>query len=232
MAKITFFDAFAGNTLDLTKWTPGLPGDPQGATWGSSDMWFPQNAVVSDNLYLVCNNNTVANGYPSGSLAAKYACALITTYGKFSYTGGWLKARLLMPNSGPGFWPAFWLLPDSYPNSGTIQNWELDFEYLTNANTVYCTAHRGGSQIAQWTVGSTQLSNNYHDYTFYYRPGQYLQFWFDGALVGQLTGAGAPNEPLFPLLNIDTGGWNGNAISGASRFPAVMTCSHVMSWTE
>jgi len=164
---------------------------------------------------------TLTQGVAEGG---KNAAAIITSYNKFHAFGGWIQAQIAMPR-GSGIWPAFWLLPASYVGSGRVQNWEVDMEYLGNGDAIYYTLHKGGDQIAQWVVHNPQLTSA-HDYTFNWAPGKFLEFYFDGHLVGRTTSQ-VPNEPMFMLLNVNTGGWNNNAVNAATPHAATMVCNYV-----
>ena len=219
MTTTYFTDSFAGKTLNSNHWAPGFPGDPSGFVgWpGSYDVWKNESVQVSDRLLL-----HLAQGAANG----KNAAGIVTSYQKFHAHGGWIQAQIAFP-PGNGIWPAFWLLPASYVGSGRIQNWEIDLEYLGNGDAVYYTLHKGGDQVAQWIVHNPQLSLA-HDYTFNWAPGKFLKFYFDGHLVGHTANQSMiPNEPMFMLLNINTGGWNNNAVDGSTPKVATMICNYV-----
>ncbi len=200
-AKVFFSDNFPGTTLNSHNWNYCLPdGDPTcsgGDNW-QNDQWVSYAVQVNNGLSLYVAEGGTTNG-------RQYAASMINSYQKFHAVGGWIQAEMKMPSgNAAGYWPAFWLLPASFPSSGKVQNFEIDAEWLGNdPNTVYFN----------WT------------------PGKLLEFRLDGAVVGTVTGNNVPNEPMFMVLNNNTMGttvnWNGNVPNSATQFPRAMAVKYV-----
>ena len=232
-AKVFFSDNFPGTTLNSHNWNYCLPdGDPTcsgGDNW-QNDQWVSYAVQVNNGLSLYVAEGGTTNG-------RQYAASMINSYQKFHAMGGWIQAEMKMPSgNAAGYWPAFWLLPASFPSSGKVQNFEIDAEWLGNdPNTVYFTLHGHANgvqtQIAQFKAHSDTLSSQFHDYTFNWTPGKLLEFRLDGAVVGTVTGNNVPNEPMFMVLNNNTMGttvnWNGNVPNSATQFPRAMAVKYV-----
>jgi len=231
-ATVFFSDTFPGTSLNPQHWSNCLPGNQglscnAGGNW-PTDQWSPDNVWVNNGLQLWVSQ--VANG------TRPYTSSIITSFNKFHAVGGWIQAEMKMPSGkAKGYWPAFWMLPATYPNSGKIQNWEIDCEWLgNNPNVVYFTlhGHNGNqqTQIAQFTATSPTLQSQFHDYTFNWAPGRWLEFRFDGQVVGRVDG-NVPNEPMFMLLNNDmmasNVNWNGNVPDATTHFPSALQVKYV-----
>jgi len=119
--RLTFDDEFTHTQLDTKKWTPLW-------SWGSSlSTTYPDDEAVLENLVFSGGVAHLIVSKPSGGTSAhkKYATAAMTTKNKFSQQYGYFEARVKMPTSGKGLWPAFWLVPadGSWPPEIDIMAW-------------------------------------------------------------------------------------------------------------
>ena len=108
---VAWYDEFAGNRLDLSKWEPVFSTNP---TNNSLHAYLPsQVSVAGGNLELTSEDRSYQNlPYRSGQVVSRTAQRL----------GRW-EVRAQLPTSR-GMWPAIWLLPDvnahPWPSGGEI----------------------------------------------------------------------------------------------------------------
>jgi len=153
----------------------------------------------------------------------------LTTFGKVSFTYGYLEARLKIPPAA-GAWPAFWMLgtdvyKNPWPNCGEIDIQEnLNSAPFTNWGTAHW-AKSNGTHIqgprANTTVLPTRLSDDYHTYGILWKPGS-ITWYLDGIPSYTLNasdysttkwpfGKTLTDSPKFyAILNVAMGGQGGN----------------------
>lgn len=109
---LSWSDEFEGDTLDADKWgyqtgVRDVYGQSNGPLyWGNGELqYYTEDAVtVSDGVMTITAEK---QAMPDGR---EYSSARILTRDKFSFTYGYIEAKISMP-VGTGMWPAFWLLP-------------------------------------------------------------------------------------------------------------------------
>jgi len=172
------------------------------------------------------NNDTSVTCYYGGK--CDWISGKLTTYGKASFTYGYLETRAKIPPA-PGAWPAFWMLgTDVYTHPWPLCG-EIDIMENLNsaAYTNWGTAHwaRGnGSHIqgprANTTTLATKLSEDYHTYGILWKPGsitwyvddfpKYTLYASDYASSKWPFGKNADDAPKFyAILNVAMGGQGG-----------------------
>jgi beta-glucanase (GH16 family) len=210
MSQLVFSDYFAGDKLDTSTWNTfitsraangsawnaaGLPegGSAEDAPNGNAaDFYDPSHVQQSNGLSLVLAPSAVARGF-------RYASAVVSTYGKYEITGGYLQFLVKMPDMAHGGWPAIWLMPGSKATDG--DNGEIDvFEggFLPGnrglpASTppnqvVVSNYHSPSSGVAHASYNAgVDLTAAYHVYGVEYVAGISIKTYFDGHLVGSFT---------------------------------------------
>jgi len=141
--KMTLDEEFNGNALDPKLWVTGyhfsniINNEMQAYT---PDAVSVANGVCTIKVEKRDAPNTDMTGYKGPMM--HYASGAITTMGKWTQTYGYWEARVKM-TSGPGTWPAFWLLTDrgaqvkniydrlGYVDKGMGRGAEIDiFEFM------------------------------------------------------------------------------------------------------
>lgn len=218
---LSFSDEFSGTTLDTAKW--------------SSEWWWgPLNEGTYPQDESLPNNITVANGIaqlkatrgptPAGKT---YGTAVATTYQKFSQTYGYWEARLKMPASAKGIWPAFWILPEdtSWPPEIDIMEWlGVAPNYVTLSNHYGTVQNHLGNTT---NYSGPDFSAQFHTFGMLWTPTS-ITWYVDGTQRFQ-TSSGVPNVPMYVLLNINTGGWEGsnNFVDASTVFPCTYSVDYV-----
>jgi len=163
---------------------------------------------------------------PRSGHTAKYVSGLITTEKTFRQTYGYFEAVVSLP-SVRGAFPAFWLLGEPYtPHQGD----EIDiFEHLGgHPDKLWLNSHL--KRIGADTPGLVRGV----DMT---RPRAIGLLWTANRLTWFIDGKrmfSAPNRdfhrPMYMLLNLAVGGWDGALPEDAGGFPASMRVYSVKAW--
>jgi len=248
-------DDFNGTSLDSTKWNTGM----RWADIINNELqgYVPENVTVANGVCTIkVEKRTVPNvsynGYSTGSQA--YASGAIETYNKFTQAYGYIEARVKMA-TGPGTWPAFWLLPDRGAavtpldhrvgigtRGGTVaMGNEIDiFEYmatwkdpgtgLSQSHSGYFWDYSGGSS-GTYTMVNQLVSpdTQFHTYGLAWSPGK-LVYYIDGNPVatkyGRTTVATCP-EYLILNCAMSTNDWTGTSVPMAD-IDAGLPCTMVI----
>lgn len=151
-----------------------------------------------------------------------YTSGLLTTEASFQQRYGYFEAALTFPLVR-GCWPAFWLLgPPHSDHAGD----ELDVvEWVaSNPKRLFFNAHLGGKGQASWIDGFEPSRTN----TFGLLWTRERLAWFvNGAKVQERANPGI-HQPMYLLLNLAIGGWDGNLPEDPAGFPA----SALISWVK
>jgi beta-glucanase (GH16 family) len=239
----TFVDDFTGSTLDRTKWVPqtifssgdALSGyacyddDPSVVSVGSGTLNL---SVRQDATALPC-----ANGLPGTA----YRAGMVSTYHLFSQQYGRFEARFrTTATTTPGLQESWWLWPDDrdplaqllWPLNGEIDIAEtysvfpdvgIPFLHygendnggpIPGTNTAWsCAAARGvfNTYTLEWTASRLEVFVNGH------------------SCLVNTSGDSAFRKHY--ILNLTQAlGTDANAVTAATKFPAVMNIDYVKVW--
>jgi beta-glucanase (GH16 family) len=192
--RLIFEDDFNGRTLDRTKWRPNwLGANPRALTKPVSSVqlncYDPAQVRQADGALqltvrkLPCKVRGRTFPYRSG---------LVESEGKFSFTYGYMEARMWLP-AGAGMWPAFWSNGQNWPFDGEIDVVEgtgtdmATFHYHHGAGV-----YAGSARVARATAG-------WHTYGASWTPGQ-IRWFFDRRQVGQTRTL--HSAPMYLILNL------------------------------
>ncbi len=230
--SLVWADEFEGSEVDTNNWSfqigdgtsEGIPG------WGNNELEYyrAENATV-DSGYLIITAKEENYG------GKNYTSARLRTINKADFLYGKFEARIKLPR-GQGMWPAFWMLPTDQAYGGWAASGEIDIMEAVNIPTeIHGTIHFGGewpanvSSGAVYTDGGTDFSENFHIYTFEWKPDT-LKWYVDSILFSIKpknlwwssgdTSSTAPFDKQFHLIvNLAVGGnWPG-APDESTEFP-------------
>lgn len=227
--SLVWSDEFEGSEVNMDNWSfqigdgtsEGIPG------WGNNELEYyrAENATV-DSGYLIITAKEENYG------GKNYTSARLRTINKADFLYGKFEARIKLPR-GQGMWPAFWMLPTDQFYGGWAASGEIDIMEAVNIPTeIHGTIHFGGewpanvSSGAVYTDGGTDFSEDFHIYTFEWKPTE-LKWYVDGNLFSTKTSwwsSGgdypAPFDKQFHLIvNLAVGGnWPG-APDESTEFP-------------
>jgi autotransporter-associated beta strand protein len=201
-------DDFSGKTLDQTKWSYNYP---WGTTHNHNATMNADNAVQGDGtLTLVAERTGTGATFRSGAISSGYT--------KTTINGGYIEARILLPNT-PGSWPAFWGLYTGWPPEMDIMEYPIDtaagsgyaqdqyhtaFHYLnTSGNNA-----AGAGQVNPGSAGD--LGGSYHTFGVNWVDDTSVAFYFDGAQVSSFVNSEVSEMVyMYLIFNYAVGGWPG-----------------------
>ena len=233
---LTWSDEFTGDkgTLpDNTKWTFDIGVGNNG--WGNSELQYytnrPTNVQLNGEgqLLIIAKRETF-----SGS---GYTSARIKTQGLFSQTYGRFEARIKTP-TGPGIWPAFWLLGDninevSWPQCGEIDIMEQRGQQSAITHgSIHGPGYFGANAKTKgYGLMNGRFDLDYHLYAIEWGE-DYIDYLIDDFLYQRIESKDLPgewvfNKPFFIILNIAVGGNYVGYPTSATPFPQSMYIDYV-----
>ena len=230
--RLVWNDEFDGDELDGSKWGYQLGvqdtyGSSQGPVyWGNNELqYYTQDAVsVEDGMLTI---TAAKEEMPSGR---EYSSGRILTRDKFSFTYGYIEARISMPDEA-GMWPAFWMLPqpsgtdnDNNEYGWWAANGEIDIVEAKGRleSVTDHTLHYGNKGSSTYSSGHGYLEDTIADWHVYGLEWteEYIAWFIDGAEVYRVAGSvwwtesadksenpAAPfDKDFYILINLAVGG--------------------------
>lgn len=178
--------------------------------------------------------------YVSGMLSSAqgYSWEPYNTSSGFSQEYGYFEIRCEVP-SGPGLWPAFWMIPEPKLNTSNVSSEYDIFEIPTSSNTadkentktIYQTEHLSGTatQNIYSLPAGADASTAFHTYGFEWDSSM-VRWYVDGKLTATMNNIS--NTPMYMLMNLAVGGtWPGSPDS-ATSFPADFKIDYVRAYSD
>jgi hypothetical protein len=156
-------------------------------------------------------------------------------------------ASIEQPNSGPGYWPAFWMLgPGQWPENGEIDIME-DVNSLSEVSgTIHCGTDPGGPCNEPDGIGSgltacSGCQSGYHTYTMILNrtnpSDESITFYLDGnpyfsvdeSQVGTATWQAAFDHDMSIILDLAIGGGYPDGVCGCTTPTSATTSGGTMS---
>ena len=215
---VVWSDEFNGDAIDSGTWTY----DTGGGGFGNGQ--FENDTARHENSY-VTNGTLVIEARRENYLGNSFTSARMLTQGRFAYLYGDLEARIKLPNTANGLWPAFWLMGNNagaivWPACGEVDVLEMGSaagiaqglqQELIDSAVHFSNATNGYSNYVTWLTNSADLTQNYHLYKMSWTPTT-ISFYLDGVQYGSFDITADYlsefHQPLFPILNIAVGGYN------------------------
>jgi beta-glucosidase len=219
------FNGPAGTPPDPNNWDYDLGA----GGWGNGELENYTNST--NNAFQDGNGNLVIRAIRDSSGHFTSARLQTGSPGASTHTadGNWqyglVEARIKLPPTSHGVWPAFWMLGEnigtvSWPTCGEVDIMENFGTYgnVTDASINNGTAHGPGYSGANGIGKSYTLplgekvADDYHIYAIQWSQNS-VAFYVDGALYSTVTPSSIPagsqwvyNAPFFILLNLAIGG--------------------------
>jgi len=244
--SVVWMEEFATSWIDQSIWTWNVGG----GGWGNGQ--FEYDTGSSQNSY-ISNGELVLEADRTNYMGNSFTSTRMVTEGRFAFLYGNLEARIKVPNTANGLWPAFWMMGN---NAGAIE-WpicgELDVMELGSSAGITlgeqqeytdCAIHyavpAGGTNndmnAAAWYTAPEDLTQDYHLYQMSWTPTN-ITFSLDNVPIpgGSWDIRNIPmfQQPMYLILNIAIGGYNpsytGVYSAGAvtAPFPARMYVDYI-----
>lgn len=237
--ELVWSDDFVGNAgtaPDTTKWAFDLGNGVNG--WGNGEFQFytkkSENVSLDGDGKLVIT--AIRNAGPS------YTSARIKTKGKFEQKYGRFEARIKTP-TGPGIWPAFWMLgadidTNPWPQCGEIDIMEQRGQQPSvTVGSVHGPGYSGGNAISKlYGLSNGRFDADYHIYAVEW-GADFVDFFVDGFLYNRITpndvkGEWVFDQPFFMLLNVAVGGSFVGFPTDGTPFPQSMFIDYVKVYKQ
>lgn len=227
------FNGTAGSAPDASKWVFDLGG----GGWGNQELQtYTSNA---DNVKLDGSGKLVITAISSGNA---FSSGRIKTKGKFAQAYGRFEARIKTP-TGPGLWPAFWMLGSNIDTKPWPQCGEIDImeqrgqQPSITHGTVHGPGYSGANSIGKpYALTNGRFDTDYHIYAVEWGEG-YIDFFVDNFLFQRITpenvtGEWVYNQPFYILLNVAVGGTFVGFPTTGTPFPQSMYVDYVKVYKQ
>lgn len=134
---LSWHDEFDGDSLDRRAWNVEVNGTGCGNHELQHYIDAPEAVSVADGCLLL-----TAIRRPYGD-SHQFTSGRVNTHGKVTFTYGIIEARIKLPSTADGLWPAFWMMGDDISSVGWPRCGEID---------IFEMGHHEG--IANGTQGS------------------------------------------------------------------------------
>ena len=217
-SAVVWSDEFNGSVIDSGTWTYDVGGG------GFGNGQFEYNTARSENSYTT-NGTLVIKAIRENYSGNEFTSARMLTQGRFAFKYGTLEARIKMPDTANGLWPAFWLLGNNFPGIAWPDCGEVDIVEMGSKEGIAdgmqqerlnCALHFSNAAGAKqsnvaWTDAAVDLSQDYHLYKMSWTPTS-ITFYLDGVQFGtwDITPAHMAefHQPHFMILNLAIGGYD------------------------
>lgn len=224
--EVVWSEEFNGDSIDHATWTY----DVGGHGFGNGQMEY--NTARGENSYIE-NGSLVIETRREDYLGKSFTSARMLTQGRFAFKYGTLEARIKVPDTANGLWPAFWMLGNNFggidwPNCGEVDILEIGgkagIARGLQRRRINCATHFSGPDGRKgiydaWLNADLDLNLDYHLYRVSWTP-EYMKFYLDGVEFGSFDITPADlaefHQPFFIILNVAIGGWD-SSYTGVSR---------------
>ena len=221
---LIFDDEFNGSSLDSSVWNTGWLGSGLTGPMNTEELecYSPSQDVVSGgelDLNLLAqqqNNCPLAGG--SQTVNEPYVSGMINTRDKFSYTYGYLEARVWLPGnptSGED-WPGIWEVGNPAP-----QNGEIDVAEGLGGQACFHFHDPTGTGYGNCQLG---MAGSWHTYGADWEPGS-VRWYYDGVLVW-VASTNITSAPMYLIADLALDSqWGGPIVA-----PATMRIDYIHVW--
>jgi beta-glucanase (GH16 family) len=214
--NLIFDSEFSGSSLDTSKWSTGWFGSgiTTGVSSSEQECYDPSQVGVTNGAL---DLSAVTRAEVCGGATRPYASGMVTTDGKFSFTYGYMEARIWLPAAGNiADWPAFWADGQNWPTTGEIDTVE-------GLGGLAC-AHFHNPAGGPGACAAGNFAGGRHTFAADWEPGS-LTFYYDGTQIWKDT-SGITSAPMYLILNLALS----SAITSPDTAPAAMHVDYVRVW--
>ena len=222
-AAVVWSDEFDDPKIDTDTWT----WDVASHGFGNGQMEYATSRGTNS---FIENGSLVLQAIREDYFGQSFTSSRLNTQGRFAFKYGTIEARIKLPDTANGLWPAFWMLGNNFPGIVWPDAGEIDIlesgsaagiangtqNELINCAIHYSDAADEYEYQADWIKSSdlglsNDLSADYHQYKLEWTPTE-LKFSLDGNLWAtyDITAANFDEfrQPCWVILNIAVGGFN------------------------
>lgn len=244
-ATVIWSDEFDGIKIDSDIWTY----DVGGRGYGNGQL--EHNTARSENSYIE-NGSLVIEARREDYSGNAFTSARMLTQGRFAFKYGSLEARIQLPDTADGLWPAFWMLGNNFPGIAWPNCGEIDIleagskagiqegkqNERINAALHFSNASDEYEYYTQWIdasdyISTDDLSADFHRYKVEWTPTD-LTFYIDDVQFATWDISAAHfdeyHQPHFPILNLAVGGWNYVEITDPNLITATFPAKMKVDW--
>lgn len=184
-------DNFEGNELNSNNWVIEV----NGHGGGNNELQYYRQENVSVGIEPVSGASClILTAKKENYLGKTCTSGRVNTLGKMSFKHGKIEARIKLPHTANGLWPAFWMMGADYPSVGWPKCGEIDILEMGNSNGIkrgtqdrYFSSwfHWGeswnGGSYPNWGkdfTNSTSIQDDFHLFTLIWDEHS-LKTYFD-----------------------------------------------------
>ncbi len=240
--QLVWSDEFDGSTLNTNVWAPVN----MGTGFGNKELQYyssrPQNLKLENGNLVI---TALLEDYKVGTASWKYTSAKISTQNLKSFTYGKIEARIKLPGTGNGTWPAFWTLGyGGWPACGELDICEFQGskpdQWQSNVHTKNYNGTNGTNfHLIKQTPG---VSDDFHVWSIEWLPttettAGKIKFLFDGVQYWTFSSLSVLpvdypfNTPIYVILNLAIGGTMGGPVDD-TIFPKQMLVDYVRYYQD
>lgn len=232
------FTGAIGLSPDASKWAFDIGTGGNG--WGNQELQYYTNRP--SNVSLDGNGNLVITARRESFSGSPFTSARVKTQGKFSQAYGRFEARM-KTTTGPGIWPAFWMLGGNvdtkpWPLCGEIDIMEQrGQEPYINNGSIHGPGYSGGNAITKtYALTNGRFDTDFHIYAVEWGV-DYIDFFVDNFLYQRITPKDVPgewvyNQPFFIIMNVAVGGNYVGFPTTGTPFPQSLTVDYVKVYKQ
>jgi len=190
--QLVWQDNFDGTTLDEThNWSVEVNGDGG----GNAELQYYRRENISVGKEPVTGANCLIITAKKESYSGKTCTSgRLKTFGKMTFKHGKIEARIKLPKTANGLWPAFWMMGFDYPTVGWPKCGEIDMLEMGNTNGInrgtqdkyYSTWYHwgeswNGGSYPNWghdATATTGIQDDFHLFTLVWNS-DYLETYVD-----------------------------------------------------
>jgi beta-glucanase (GH16 family) len=126
-------DNFEGNQLNSSNWVIEVNGDGG----GNNELQYYRKENVSVGIEPVSGASClILTAKKENYLGKTCTSGRVNTLGKISFKHGKIEARIKLPHTANGLWPAFWMMGADYFSVGWPKCGEIDILEMGNSNGI------------------------------------------------------------------------------------------------
>ena len=232
------FNGAAGSAPDKAKWAFDIGTGNNG--WGNNELQYYTNQP--SNIQLDGSGKLVITARNESFSGSGFTSARIKTQGLFAQVYGRIEARI-KTTTGPGIWPAFWMLGADIDTKPWPQCGEIDImeqrgqQPAITHGSVHGPGYSGGNaKTKSYTLPNGRFDSDYHVYAVEWGEN-YIDYFVDDFLYYRITpqdvtGEWVYNKPFFLLLNVAVGGNFVGFPTSGTPFPQSMLVDYVKVYKQ